>query len=138
MSMSTFSGGRKLPPRQNRLRLRERKAEGRLARLAVFQRDVAGVRLDQPASDRQPQPGAAAGVGRALHETVEQPLAHRGWHARTPIDHPDRDLAGGFLRDPYRDRGAGRRETIRIIEQVVEDLSEAVRVREHADAGPLW
>src|SRR6202521_3103542 len=138
MSTYTSSAGRSLPPRHDRLRFRERKAERRLARLAVFQHDVAGMGLHQPASDRQPQPGAVAGVGRAFDETVEEPFAHRVRHAGTVIDHADRDLAGGFLRGPDRDRRAGRRETVRVIEQVVEDLTETVPVCEHADAGLLW
>src|SRR6202521_4997701 len=119
MSTCTSSAGRSLPPRQKGLRFRERKAERRLARLAVFQHDIAGVRLHEPASDRQPQPRAIPGIRWTFHESVEESLAHRGRHTWTAIDHPNCDLAGGFLRDPDRDRRTGRCETIRIIEPAV-------------------
>src|SRR5216683_1989866 len=128
MSTSTSCGGTSLPPPQHQLRVRprDRKAKRGLARLAVFQHYAAGVRLDQPASDGQPQPGAITRVGRAFDEAVEESLAHRGRHAGTAVEHPDRHAARIVLADPHPDWRARRRETIGVVEQVVEDLPETV------------
>ena len=65
---------------------KNRPATGILAR-----HDFAALRGHEPADDRQAEPEAAGARGVAALEFLEQPLAHCGGQARSPVGHGEED-----------------------------------------------
>ena len=74
--------------------------EGRSAARLGLHREPAAVRLDDPARDRQAEPGAAAGRVRHLHERLEDPGQVVARDARAGVGDRNRDLVAAARRPP--------------------------------------
>src|SRR5581483_7164834 len=82
----------------------------------VLRPESAPVRLCEAARDREAEPGAAAG---AAPERPEHRRAVRGGDPGAAIEDVDSQLGRAVL-GPYDDRGPGRREPQRVLDQVRE------------------
>src|SRR5207302_11302124 len=112
-----------------------RDGEGKRAALAgrALHPDPPAVHLDQPARDRQPQPGTlvlAADPALTLLEAFEDALGVFRRHADAGIADADAQLRSlAFGRDAH---AAGLRELDRVAQQVQENLLQLWSIRKDA------
>src|SRR5581483_6386179 len=99
---------------------------------AVLGPDAAAVRLDEPARDRQTEPGAAAAPrGIAAPEAVEHPFFGFGREAVARVLDADADGVLRLRPYEYGDGPVGGRVPERVRQQVVEHALDLVRGAEH-------
>ena len=108
--------------------LHDHPAAARLARLGA---DRAAVGVDDPARDRQPEPGAAVARGArrvGAVEALEHPLGLGGRDAGPLVGDHDRGAAGGRGVGAQPHAALGRRVADRVVEQVGDHLVQPLGV----------
>src|SRR5690606_14750661 len=107
---------------------REGELDGRAGTGGAVDPDAPAVQFDEMPGDGEPQPGSGVGAGAIrLVEPLEDSIPILGGNAGAGVGYPD-DQVVVFGRCPDGDDAAGRGELHRVVDQVDQDLLDALRV----------